>query len=227
MATIPLAGFTTPFVPHSGFSFWDTDHVPEQFGDVTVPDVGGTELTGFGIVDISPPSEYHLSPLPVRLSTIKQTDTQLQVALDAPVLLDPATEAHLANENWLFGSPPQVVNHAANGTILQYIRRLLNRLSKKSISRLLPAPSLVLLTPTTGPHSGGTSVSVFGTGFQAGLSATFGGVAGTVSAVTGGSFTVATPVQPAGPNGLPTAVDVVVTNPDGQSSTLASSFIYT
>ena len=62
---------------------------------------------------------------------------------------------------------------------------------------------------------GGTAVTVTGTGFLAGATVTFGGTAATnVTVVNSTTITATTPAHTAG------AVNVVVTNTDGQSGTL-------
>lgn len=84
----------------------------------------------------------------------------------------------------------------------------------------LAPPTLVALSPSTGPTTGGTSVVLTGAGFGAGATVSFGGAAAAVGAVTATSVTVTTPAHAAG------AVAVSVTNPDGQSSTQAAGFTY-
>lgn len=79
------------------------------------------------------------------------------------------------------------------------------------------------LSPATGPTAGGTGVSILGTGFSVDVppTVTFGGVAATGVAVSGpGALTCTTPAHAAG------AVDVTVTNPDGETATLAAAFTY-
>ena len=84
----------------------------------------------------------------------------------------------------------------------------------------LPPPSLASLSPTSGPAAGGTTVTLTGASFDAGATVTFGGAPAVVGAVSPTSLTATAPAHAAGP------VSVVVTNPDGQSSTLASGFSY-
>jgi hypothetical protein len=84
-----------------------------------------------------------------------------------------------------------------------------------------PAPTVTSITPTTGSQAGGTSVTITGTGFLAGATVKFGGTSATnVSVVNATSITATTPANAAG------KVDVVVTNTDSQSATLAQSFTY-
>ncbi len=85
-----------------------------------------------------------------------------------------------------------------------------------------PAPTVTSLTPTSGSTAGGTAVTISGTNFVAGASVTFGGTAATgVTVISPTSITATTPAHAAG------AVNVVVTNPDTQSGTLANGFTYT
>jgi hypothetical protein len=85
-----------------------------------------------------------------------------------------------------------------------------------------PPPDLQDISPTFGPVGGGTTVTLNGADFQSGATVTFDGIAATnVAFVSSAMLTARTPSHPAfGP------VDVTVTNPDGQSSTLAGAFTY-
>lgn len=84
-----------------------------------------------------------------------------------------------------------------------------------------PAPAVTAVSPNTGPTSGGTSVTITGSGFVATPTVTFGGTAAT--GVTFVSATTLTATAPAHAAGL---VNVVVTNPDAQSGTLTNGFAY-
>ncbi len=87
-----------------------------------------------------------------------------------------------------------------------------------------PAPSITSggISPSTGSAQGGTVVTISGANFAQGLAVSFGGVAGTKVTVSsdGSSVSVTTPAHAAG------AVNVVVTNPDGQAATAAGGFTY-
>jgi plastocyanin len=83
-----------------------------------------------------------------------------------------------------------------------------------------PAPSISSIAPTSGSQSGGTSVTITGTGFLSGATVKFGGVAGFVASVTATAIAVVTPPH------APGKVDVVVANSDGQSATLTQGFTY-
>jgi hypothetical protein len=84
-----------------------------------------------------------------------------------------------------------------------------------------PAPILTGVSPRTGLTSGGTSVTLTGQNFASGATVTFGGAAATsVVVVSATQITAKTPPHKRG------SVNIVVTNPDGQSGTLSSGFRY-
>src|SRR2546423_12274960 len=86
-----------------------------------------------------------------------------------------------------------------------------------SSADLPAAPSPVALTataisPVAGRITGGTAVTLYGTGFRAGATVTFDGTPATdVRLITSTWITAIAPAHPAG------EVDVVVANPDGRS----------
>lgn len=89
-----------------------------------------------------------------------------------------------------------------------------------SAGRDAPAPTISGCQPRTGPSSGGTVVTISGTGFQTGASVFFGQTAaGNVI------FSGATALQATTPAGTGT-VAVTVRNPDGKSASLAGGFTY-
>jgi hypothetical protein len=88
-----------------------------------------------------------------------------------------------------------------------------------------PAPVVQALNVRGGPTAGGTRVLAAGSGFVPGVTVAIGGKAATgVSLVSLGAGRVAvsffTPPQPEG------RYDVVVTNPDGQFTTVVNGFHY-
>jgi uncharacterized delta-60 repeat protein len=83
------------------------------------------------------------------------------------------------------------------------------------------APTLTSVSPNSGSADGGTTVSIAGTGFQSGMSVSFGGAAAASATLNSStSITATTPVGSVG------AQNVVVTNPDGQTGTLVGGFTY-
>jgi hypothetical protein len=91
----------------------------------------------------------------------------------------------------------------------------------KVVAAANPAPTVVSILPTSGSTGGGTVVTISGSGFLTNPTVTFGGVAATSVSATATSITATAPAHAAG------KVDVVVTNSDGQSATLAQAFTYT
>jgi hypothetical protein len=82
-------------------------------------------------------------------------------------------------------------------------------------------PTVSAILPTSGPTSGGTSITISGSGFLSGATVSLGGApASNVTVVNGGSITATTSARVAG------AVNVVVTNTNGQAGTLAQGFSY-
>ena len=86
---------------------------------------------------------------------------------------------------------------------------------------IAPAPNLTAVSPTSGPTTGGTAVTLTGQNFASGATVTFGGAGATsVVVVSATQITANTPPH------VPGSVSVVVRNPDGQSATLASGFTF-
>lgn len=76
-------------------------------------------------------------------------------------------------------------------------------------------------SPISGPAAGGTTVTISGSNFKAGASVTFGGLAASSVTFSNSTTLVAvTPAHAAGP------ASIAVTNPNGQSATLASNFTF-
>jgi phosphatidylserine/phosphatidylglycerophosphate/cardiolipin synthase-like enzyme len=83
------------------------------------------------------------------------------------------------------------------------------------------APTLTSVSPNSGPTAGGTSVNITGTNFSSGATVKFDTNAATsVTVISSTSITATVPAHAAG------AVNVVVTNSNGQSATLTSGFTY-
>ena len=89
------------------------------------------------------------------------------------------------------------------------------------LTALSVGPIAASISPTFGPTAGGTVATILGTGFQAGASVTFGGVA-----ATGVSVLSSTQIRATAPAHAAATVDVVVTNPDTHASTLMMAFTY-
>ena len=87
----------------------------------------------------------------------------------------------------------------------------------------LAAPIVTQVTPSVGSAGGGTIVKIVGTGFVPGMVVTFDGIR-----VTGGypPAKVSVLFQGEAPEHDAGTVDVVVTNPDGQSHRLEAAYTY-
>jgi hypothetical protein len=86
-----------------------------------------------------------------------------------------------------------------------------------------PPPVVEVLSVRGAPPAGGTTLNILGSGFQPGVTATFGGAPGTGLVISPATpprqyLTLTTPPQPPGAGAF---VDLVVRNPDGQSATFA------
>ncbi len=83
-----------------------------------------------------------------------------------------------------------------------------------------PAPTLTSIAPGSGPLAGGTSVTLSGTGFITGATATINGfICGSPNVVSSISMTCLTPSNSAG------SYSATVNNPDGQSAS-GGTFVY-
>jgi len=83
-----------------------------------------------------------------------------------------------------------------------------------------PPPTVSSVAPNSGLGTGGTAVTIAGTGFQSGATVSFGGSALTVSTVSATSIAGTTTAHASG------VVNVVVTNADAQSGTCTGCFTY-
>jgi hypothetical protein len=85
-----------------------------------------------------------------------------------------------------------------------------------------PPPTITSISPGSGSTAGGTPVTIIGSNFAAGAAVSLGGAAATnVVRVNSTTLTAMTAPRAAG------IVNIVVTNPDGQSGTLANGYSYT
>ncbi len=90
------------------------------------------------------------------------------------------------------------------------------------VTLTVPVLTILNISPTSGPTTGGTTVTITGIGFENGVEVTIGGETATL--VEFGS--AATAIIVTTPPGIVGPQDVVVTNPDGQSVTLPGAFTY-
>jgi hypothetical protein len=74
------------------------------------------------------------------------------------------------------------------------------------------------ISPASAPASGGATLTIRGSGFQSGATVTIGGKSAAATFVDINTLTVTTPPLTAGPQ------QILVTNPDGETATLAAAF---
>jgi hypothetical protein len=110
--------------------------------------------------------------------------------------------------------PPLV----ANGRV--YVATWSDQVAVYGLTTTATDPALTGISPSSGSTAGGTPVTLTGRNFVAGATVSFGGAAAVVTTVNATTIAAKTPAHKQG------GVNVVVTNPDGQSGTLASGFIY-
>jgi hypothetical protein len=101
---------------------------------------------------------------------------------------------------------------AGTGTVSLYVTTPSGTSSGGVHFTFLPRPSVATITPDTGPAAGGTTVKIFGSGFDAASSVSFG--ASVALSVTFDSATELTAVTPPGAE----TVYVTVTTPDAGTS---------
>jgi hypothetical protein len=87
--------------------------------------------------------------------------------------------------------------------------------------KLIPAPVITSVAPTSGTTAGDTSVAITGTNLTGATSVTFGGSAGTITANAATSITVTSPAHAAG------TVDVQVTTAAGTSDVVGTGDDFT
>jgi hypothetical protein len=99
--------------------------------------------------------------------------------------------------------------------------KLVNRGTAALDEAKLSPPTLVSVVPPEGPFSGGTAITITGTGFQAGATVTIGNIlCSLITIVSDTTITCVTPPHAIG------AVTVTINNPDGQQVTLTNAYAF-
>jgi hypothetical protein len=89
-----------------------------------------------------------------------------------------------------------------------------------TIAKLANVPlGIGTLTPANGPATGGTQITIRGSGFQNGATVTIGGKIATVTLKDMNTLTLVTPALPPG------AQRLAITNPDGETVVLDAAFV--
>jgi hypothetical protein len=139
-------------------------------------------------------------------------------------------DQRLVGMNFTAGSGTLTVTAPPNANIAPpgyYMVFLINSAGVPSVASFVllssstPAPTVTAITPNSGSVSGGTTVTITGTGFSPGATVKLGGTTATgVTVNSSTSITATTAAHAAG------TVDVVVTNSNGQSGTLSGGYTY-
>ncbi len=111
---------------------------------------------------------------------------------------------------------------ATVGGASTYLVGGLNNTLALAFTVLNPLPVITGITPAAGRTSGGTAIAITGSDFITGATATVGGVDCTSPTVMTATRLTCTTGAHAADN-----VEVLVTNPDKQTGTLAAAFVYT
>jgi uncharacterized repeat protein (TIGR01451 family) len=126
------------------------------------------------------------------------------------IFTSPSISATFAPKTLTYGSSP--------------VRSFADSYTSTAVTLTASGPAVTAaLSPNSGPGGGGTAVTITGTAFVSGgsLGVTFGGVAATaVTVVNATTITCTTPPHASG------VVDVVITNGDGQPTTVTNGFTY-
>jgi hypothetical protein len=135
----------------------------------------------------------------------------------------PATNVNVSNASTITATTPA---HAVGAVDVVVNTGGQSATASGAFTYLSTQPTVTSITPNTGSTAGGTVVTINGTNFQSGATVTIGGIAAIDVAV--GSATTITAKTPVGPATQEATQprDVVVTNPDGSSATLARGFTY-
>ncbi len=183
---------------------------------VTVTTGGGTSNFLY-FYYISPPIVTELDPNSGSVfggNTVTFTGFNLLTSINVsfggnnatPTIINDSTIQVVAPAGANPGSVPVVITSAggvASGFTYNYI----------------DAPTVISLSPVSGPADGGTSVTITGTNLSTTTNVTFGGISSAFSVINSTTVSVVTPPGSVG------AVDVVITTTAG-SATLVGGFTY-
>lgn len=141
----------------------------------------------------------------------------------------PATKTFgSSTANWGYNLTPTIVNDSTFGVgLAASLKDTIGYVdyAKMTVYYTVDAarayPTITSLDVSSGTTSGGTAITITGTGFKNGCTVTFGGDSATsIIVASSTSITCVTPAHAAG------AVDVVITNVDGKAVTSSSAYTY-
>ncbi len=175
----------------------------------------GFRYSGFSVSSVSPDN----GP-PGGGTAVTINGTEIQSGVTAFFGSSQATSVVFLNPNQITAVTP--AGPAGGGTVNVQLTNPTGESTSLTNGFTYNAPLTVSnLSPDNGGTAGGTTITINGTGFVSGATVTFGGIAGTsVTLLSSTQLQAVTPPHSAG------TVNVVVTNPGGQSATLTNSFTY-
>jgi hypothetical protein len=175
----------------------------------------GAASTGMNVTGISPPTGSIGGGTPVTISGtgfVSPVTVKFRGILATSVVVANATTVTAVTPAGTAGTADVWVVQGAQGSMLA---------GGYTYTSTPPPPTVSTISPAFGPTAGGTAVTITGASFVSGATVSIGGTAATwVSFVSSTTLTATTGAHAAG------TVNVVVTNPDLQTGTLASSFAY-
>jgi len=182
-----------------------------MIGEMTVVAAPGPTITNF-----SPPSGSTDGGTTVTISGGNFV-SGATVAFDTM----PATNVNVVSASSITAVSPAHAAVAVNVTVTNPDQQ---SASSGSFTYITPPPAVAAISPASGPTSGGTAVTITGSGFQNGATVTISGVAATNVKVS--SSTQITATTPLGPASEELIGDVAVRNPDGTSATKTGAFTW-
>jgi|GEM_PF-2499326 len=201
----------------------------EGSADIVVTTSAGSATLAGGFSYTSTPelTELQVSPSPVNLSTIGQTQ-QLEVTglfsdgTTQSLTGDPQTSYSSGNTNVVTTSSTGLLTAVADGeTSVTVANGTVSALVPVTVVTAPAPPEILGVSPTSGPVEGGTEIVISGTSFLSDSTVTIGGVlAGSIVVVDSNTINAITPPGTAG------SADIAVTTSAG-SATLAGGFSYT
>jgi hypothetical protein len=175
----------------------------------------GTASAGMNVTGISPPTGSTGGGTPVTISGtgfVSPVAVKFRGVAATSVVVVNATTVTAVTPAGSAGTADVSVVQGAQGSMLA---------AGYTYTATPPPPSVSAILPAFGPAAGGTAVTISGANFVNGASVSIGGVAATgVSYVSSTTLTATTGAHATGP------ANVVVTNPDTQTGTLASGYVY-
>ena len=189
-----------------GGRLWVTPAAVESYGASTV-----------SVLDVGPSA-----PLVTQAVPVGNGPTRIAISGGNAFVTNGTASLTMIDTTTFAVSTKSVGFSAADIAVIGDLAYLVNPAGSVSVISLAAPPVATSVSPSSGSASGGTAVEVNGSGFVAGATVSIGD-----TACTSVTFTSATSLSCTTPAGTAGAANVVVTNPDAQTSTLTGGFTYT